>query len=288
MASSPSSIFSSSENNDSEDIHNTPSTSRQLRPLSNIRPSSPTSSSSQLSPQASQMSQSPLSPQSPQSPQSPLSPLSPPIGSSRKKVSLFGVKKINLQSYSLDSEKLARKLVAAKNESLQPNSKFHASFFLDRLTSQMIDEGALLSEDEEERQKQQSSTKKKGRKSKKNLKKESLQKTETKTNKSQLVRAKPTSSPKTKRPLSETLHECGKIIRPSVVNSKSADKCRRSKRNRVRTLSYWTGQRPLYHVTVDPKGSPLKTLIGVSSGNVEQKKLRNVEKRKITKSDKVR
>lgn len=54
---------------------------------------------------------------------------------------------------------------------------------------------------------------------------------------------------------------------------------RRSNRNRVHTLNFWEGQRPLYKSNKDDKGVPLSTLVGVSDVKREPQHKRNIGKR---------
>ncbi|KAH9410297.1 hypothetical protein TYRP_010055 [Tyrophagus putrescentiae] len=219
------------------------------------------------------------SPASPQSPTSPLStsslvsPLSPPSASaySRKKVALTGAKKCVLESYSIETDKTTSKM-SVKTAEAQQTKHFHPSSFLNRLTSEMIDSGALLSEDEEDKQKE--------------LKKIKL-KNPLKKEKPPVIGANKANAKVKSSAMKRSFEEFKEEGNTLICSPKSASsECRRSARNRVCPLNYWTGQRPLYHVTMDNRGNPLKTLVGVQPGNAEPKKRKTLERKKHLKNDK--
>ena len=63
-----------------------------------------------------------------------------------------------------------------------------------------------------------------------------------------------------KRRIQKQLEEHSQIIRPSDTTFD----CRRSKRNRVRPVNYWNGERPLYKRTITKDGIQ-STLVGIAS-----------------------
>ncbi|KAH9395692.1 hypothetical protein TYRP_020429 [Tyrophagus putrescentiae] len=64
-----------------------------------------------------------------------------------------------------------------------------------------------------------------------------------------------------KRRIAKHLDEHSAVIRPSDTTFD----CRRSKRNRVRPVNYWAGERPLYQKSITKDGNCVSTLVGVSS-----------------------
>lgn len=104
-----------------------------------------------------------------------------------------------------------------------------------------------------------------------------------------IVKRKKLSRDSLKRRILANLDEgrrLDEIIRP--MDNTQARIYRRSKRNRVRPLNYWSGQRALYKYEVDLKGNPVSTLVGVSTESMEPRRpmrVRSVKKKRVEREE---
>lgn len=100
-----------------------------------------------------------------------------------------------------------------------------------------------------------------------------------------IVKRKKLNRDSLKRRILANLDEGGRldeIIRP--VDNTQTRFYRRSKRNRVRPLNYWSGQRALYKYEVDLKGNQVSTLVGVSTESMEPRRpmrMRPLKKKRV-------